>query len=330
MVSPPLVVMGASTGGVEALRSVCAGLPAAFGAAVLVVLHVDAHASILPDILSHHAVLPVAHAFDGEPIEAGRIYVAPPDYHMLVEGSTIVLDRGPKEHHTRPALDPLFRSAAEQAGARVIAVVLTGDLNDGTAGVHYVKRAGGTAIVQDPDEAVAPAMPLGALRHGRVDHRLPLADIPVFLSRWAAEQGLPALASGRGHAMAKLPPRPDVDPHSTDRTPFVCPSCKGSLLRREDGGLQEFRCYVGHRFTLETLAHAQGQSTDEALWSSYRALTEKAMLLHLLAEDARGLGDGERAAMYADNAREAEHLAVIAQELTRRAAGTLAEPDPER
>ena len=130
--------------------------------------------------------------------------------------------------------------------------------------------------------------------------------------------------------MAKLPPRPDADPHSTDRTPFVCPSCKGSLMRGDDDGLQEFRCYVGHRFTLETLAHAQGQSTDESLWSSYRALCEKAMLLHLLAEDARSVDEEERAAMYADNAREAERLAVIALELTRRAAGTLAEPDPER
>ena len=145
-----LVVIGASLGGVSALKQIAAALPPDFGAPVLMVLHVGQYPSSLPTLFARGAALAVAHATDGEPLRGGRIVIAPPDHHMLVIDDRIVLTRGPKEHHTRPAIDPLFRSAALAYGPDVIGVVLTGLLDDGTAGLQAIKRAGGTAVVQDP------------------------------------------------------------------------------------------------------------------------------------------------------------------------------------
>ncbi|MGE7136651.1 chemotaxis protein CheB [Luteibacter sp. NPDC031894] len=321
---PPLVVIGASTGGVEALSRVCAGLPADFPAAVFLVLHVDAHESMLPGIIARRASLPVSHALHGERIAAGHIYVAPPDLHMHVQGDKIALERGPKEHHTRPAIDPLFRSAAASGGSKVAAVVLTGDLNDGTLGLRCVKQAGGVAIVQDPEEAVVPTMPLSAMARTSVDLRAPLDDIPAFLCRWVRELSAPPAGPEGGQSMISVsaPAPRRLDGHENDRTIFVCPSCKGSLRRAGDG---DYRCYVGHRFTLETLAHAQSNATDDSLWSAYRALCEKTVLLRLLAEDAKRKGAPEQAAHYEEQVADTEQCAEAVRELTRRAAGALSE-----
>jgi two-component system chemotaxis response regulator CheB len=315
--------MGASTGGVEALSRVCAALPADLPAAALVVLHVDAHPSLLPEVMSRHSALPVAHAAHGEPVLPGRVYVAPPDCHMLVDAGAIVLDRGPKEHHSRPAIDPLFRTAAANAGGQVAAVVLTGDLNDGTNGLASVKRAGGVAVVQDPEEAVAPGMPLSALANNEIDLRATLDDIPKFLIRWAEEARAGSAAPG-GQPMIQVPDTSPaaLDGHENDRTVFVCPSCQGSLRRAGEG---DYRCYVGHRFTLETLAHAQSEATDDSLWSAYRALCEKALLLRLLADEADAAGDIDRAALYEARAADTGRCAEAVRELTRRVVGTLAE-----
>jgi len=331
MALPPLVVMGASRGGVEALSRLCARLPADFGAAVLAVLHVDAHPSQLPAILAGSSPLPAAHAVDGETLVAGRIYVAPPDVHMLVQGNTIALDRGPKEHHTRPAIDPLFRSAAAaaMAGASVAAVVLTGELNDGTLGLHFVQRAGGTAIVQEPEEAVAPSMPLSACTRNRVDLRAPLDDISTFLTDWARREASRSAVPGGLKAMSsqQQPGLPAVDGHENDRTVFVCPSCLGSLVRSKEGG---YRCYVEHRFTLETLAHAQSEATDDCLWSAYRALCEKSLILALLGEEARAAGDADRAQAYQRQKLQVVHAANAVRELAQHMTGSLVATDPPR
>lgn len=182
-----LIVMGASVGGVNALSTIFAGLPAGFPAAILAVMHVGARKSVLPDVLDKHSALHVRFAATGEAVRAGCVLLAPPDRHMLVTGlagrATIELSRGAMEHHTRPAIDPLFRSAAAVFGPKVAGVILGGYLDDGTDGLRTIKACGGKALVQEPREAQAPAMPQSALAHVDVDWRLPLAGIaPVLLA----------------------------------------------------------------------------------------------------------------------------------------------------
>jgi two-component system chemotaxis response regulator CheB len=192
-----IVVVGASAGGIEALRELFAGLPPNFGAPVFVVLHLPAEAgSMLPEILSRAGPLPAVNPQDGDPILPGRVYVAPPDQHLLLEPGRVRLQRGPKEHRHRPAVDPLFRTAARAYGDRVVGVILTGALDDGTAGLLEIKKAGGLAVVQDPAGAVAPGMPRSALANVEVDHKLRLREIAPLLTRIVAE---PASADVETH-----------------------------------------------------------------------------------------------------------------------------------
>jgi len=176
-----IVVIGASYGGVEAMQKLFANLPSTIPAAIFTVLHIGPHASQFPDLLSDCSDLPARYARHGEPVRAGNIYVAPPDHHLLVRRRYMVLSRGPRENWARPAIDPLFRSAAKTYGAGVVGIVLTGRLNDGTAGLYEVKRHGGITIVQDPSDALCTAMPASALRHVAVDHCIPLAGMPRIL-----------------------------------------------------------------------------------------------------------------------------------------------------
>jgi len=176
-----IVVVGASYGGVEAMEKLFADLPAQIPAAILCVLHVGPYPSRLPSILNRHSFLHAHHAKHGEPLRAGEIYVAPPDHHLHVRRGYVALSRGPRVNWSRPAIDPQFASAAKAYGPSVVGVLLTGRLNDGTAGLYEIQRHGGTTIVQDPGEAVCPGMPASALKHVAVDHCVPLADMPRIL-----------------------------------------------------------------------------------------------------------------------------------------------------
>lgn len=178
-----IIAIGASNGGVDALRAVVADLPADLDAAVFVVLHIGAHRSDLPWLLNRYGALPAAQAENGEAFIPRRIYVAPPDHHMIVEFDRVMLTSGPRENWARPAIDPLFRSCARSYGPSVIGVVLTGGLNDGTAGLHAIKQAGGTTVVQDPADCFAPDMPQSALAHVEIDHVLPATAIGGLLAR---------------------------------------------------------------------------------------------------------------------------------------------------
>jgi two-component system chemotaxis response regulator CheB len=178
-----IVVIGASQGGTDALRQMASGLPRDFPAPVLAVIHIGAGPSTLPSILAHAGPLPAMHAKDGEAIRGGQIYVAPPDLHMRVADRHIELTRGPRENWVRPAIDPLFRTAAELYGPGAIGVVLTGRLNDGTSGLWEIKRRGGVSVVQDPVDAEEPSMPLSAIQNVSIDHCLPVAAIPMLLTR---------------------------------------------------------------------------------------------------------------------------------------------------
>jgi two-component system chemotaxis response regulator CheB len=291
-----LIVIGASAGGVQALRALAAGLPPTLPAAVCVVLHVGANRSALPEILSDAGPLPAAHARAGDRLAPGRILVAPPDHHLLVQDDRVTLSRGPREHHTRPAVDPLFRSAALSAGPRVVGVLLTGGGDDGSAGLQAIQACGGLVVVQDPADAEDPGIPTSALAAVAADHVEPLHRIAALLADLSRSPAPPAApppawlvhehmsSLGKGNAMDELQ---QIGRPST----FVCPECRGTLWQIDSSRPPRFRCHTGHAFSLASLAAAQSQATEDALWSAVRALQEKETLLRRVVELDRQAGD---------------------------------------
>ena len=267
--APAVIVVGASAGGVEAVRFLAAALPADFPAAVLVVLHIGAHRSELPWLLNQAGPLPAVHPEDGDPVRPGRIYVAPPDRHMLVEPGRVRLTRGPRENWARPAIDPLFRSAARSYGTGAVGVVLTGGLNDGTAGLYEIKRAGGIAVVQDPADAAEPGMPRSALAHVAVDHCLPLARIGGLLVRLATGGAAGSRPDRARSAPSERQGKGMTAEYKHDRPVAVtCPDCGGALRRTELGTLTRFGCHIGHAYTAEVLVAAQFAALSLASASS--------------------------------------------------------------
>lgn len=254
------IVIGASSGGVAALLELAAALPAALNAVIGVVLHVGSRASIMPELLSRRAPWPALHPRDGQPLEPGKIFVAPPDHHMLFTQGAIRLSRGPRENHARPAVDPLFRSAALEWRERTIGVVLTGALDDGTAGLAAVKACGGLAIVQDPATALEPSMPSSALAHVAVDHCLPLADIAPALARLVHEHREPAPPAPdvlREHAIFEgKQPMENLAAAGTPSA-LTCPDCGGGLWEINDAKPLRYRCHTGHGFSALSLENAQ-------------------------------------------------------------------------
>ncbi|MBD0387171.1 MAG: chemotaxis protein CheB [Nostoc sp. C3-bin3] len=288
-----IIVVGASAGGVEALTYLVKNLPSDLNAAVIIVLHVSSNGtSILPKILSRAGKLPVAHAQDGEAIAHGWIYVAPPDYHLLVELGYLRLTRGPKENRHRPAIDTLFRTAARTYGQRVIAVLLTGMLDDGTAGVMAVKMRGGVAIVQDPDDALFSNMPRNAIENVEdIDHILPLSDIPSTLVALVntpmevePEESVPSKMEFESKiAQLNLEAVENESDRPGKPSTFGCPDCGGTLWELEEGNLLRFRCRTGHAYSARTLLATQSDKLEDALWIAFRALEEKASLSHRMA-----------------------------------------------
>lgn len=285
--SPAVIVIGASAGGVEAVRSLAAALSADFPAPVFVVLHIGAHKSELPWLLNQIGPLRAVHPKDGDPIRPGQIYVAPPDQHMLVEPGCIRLTKGPRENWARPAIDPLFRSAARSYGADVIGVVLTGGLNDGTAGLYEIKQAGGITVVQDPADAANPSMPRSALEHVAVDHCLKLAQLPVFLARLATKGAgeirldqAPSVSVSKGKEMTAE--------YKLDQPVAVtCPDCGGALRRIELGSLTQFGCHIGHVYTAEVMVAAQFAAMEGYFEAAMRSLSERGELCRQMAEKSR-------------------------------------------
>jgi two-component system chemotaxis response regulator CheB len=319
-----LIVVGASVGGVPALIQIAAGLPADLAAPVVVVLHIGEYPSVLPSLLARQSKLPVSHGRDGESLRPGHIYIAPPDHHMLVIGEKLTLSRGAKEHHTRPAIDPLFRSAALAHGPDVVGVVLTGLLDDGTAGLQAIKARGGIAVVQDPDEATAPSMPRSALRYVAVDHCLPVPLIPLLLSQLAAAPPRPAVPptdDRAAHEQALTLSQGDVMDHMEaigKPSNFVCPDCHGALWEVLDSRPQRFRCHTGHAFTARTLQHCLATASDDALWNGLRSLEERQMLLESMAEHDRGRGDEATASRLEAAARRLQRQAEVLRGLVER------------
>jgi two-component system chemotaxis response regulator CheB len=282
---PAIIVIGASAGGIEALRTIVRDLPKDFAAAIFIVVHLGAHKSELPWLLSQIGPLPAVHPVDGDAVAAGTIVIAPPDHHMILRNGRIRLTKGPRENWARPAIDPLFRSAAESYGAGVVGVILSGGLNDGTAGLYQVKEAGGVSIVQDPDDAINPSMPQSALANVSVDHCLPAAQMPPLLVDLVAAMEKDIAAKPRRAITAT---QEEVMTAYTSDQPIAvtCPDCGGALRRQQLGKLTQFRCHIGHIYTAEIMLAAQFLATEQSLGAAMRTLRERAELCRQMASKA--------------------------------------------
>ena len=286
-----IVVMGASAGGLEPLQRILGDLPGDLQASIFVVLHMGA-TSRLVEILDRTAALSVMPAESGQKIEPGRIYIAVPDRHLLVHDRHILLRRGPRENLARPAIDPLFRSAACTFGARVIGVVLSGSLNDGTAGLRAIKRCGGLAVVQQPSDAVVPEMPLSALAYAGIDHVTPAGALGGLLARLAREPAgetppVPLEIRLEAAIAAQELVGMETDNKLGRPSGFTCPECHGALWEVDDGSPLRYRCHVGHALTADAVLHAQAVQVEEMLWSLMRTHQERAALARRMAEQKR-------------------------------------------
>jgi two-component system, chemotaxis family, protein-glutamate methylesterase/glutaminase len=305
-----LVVVGASAGGVGTLEGLVGRLPADLGVAALVVLHVPSSGvSLLADILNRACPLPVSRAQDGMELERSRILVAPTDHHLLVEGTRIALSRGPLVNGHRPAVDPLFESAARTYGSRVLGVLLSGTLDDGVAGLGAIKQEGGVTAVQDPDQAPYPGMPQAAIEAGVADYVLSTGDLARLLAS-AGSGGAGPLRPVNGDDARVLddPDGPAV------LSALTCPNCGGALWEHQRNGVVQFECRVGHQYSPASLFEVQGEALDDALWAAHRALLERADLARRMARRLRRSTLEESARRYDRTADEAESRAAILNE----------------
>lgn len=289
-----LIVIAASAGGIEALQAVLRSVPADLPATILVVLHIPAEGGrVLPQILDRAGPLVASAAVHGEELRHGHVLVAPGDHHLLVAEGHVHLSRGPRENGSRPAADPLFRSAATYYGARVIGVVLSGSLSDGTAGLGEIRRRGGIAVVQDPADALYDGMPTSALDHVGADHVLPAREIGALLGRLVddevAEDAAPAPSETVLAEVALMERDGRVLDENHPGTPsqWPCPDCSGVLWEIDDSSLLRFRCRVGHAWSAENLTQVQSHAIESALWMALRALEDRAALARVLAERAQ-------------------------------------------
>jgi two-component system, chemotaxis family, protein-glutamate methylesterase/glutaminase len=306
MVERDIIVIGASAGGVEGVRQLVQSIPERTGVSIFVTVHFPSYGtSMLPRILSRVASLPVLHPSDGQAIVPGRIYIAPPDFHLLLERSRIRLVRGPRENGHRPAIDPMFRSAAVAFGPRVVGIVLTGNLDDGTSGLAAIKRHGGLSLVQSPEDALFPSMPQNAIEHVVVDRVAPIRNMwPAIdaLIRTPIEHGeytlMPDDVTENELAAGELSAIEQPDRHPGHVSAFSCPDCGGVLWELKDGEFVRFRCRVGHAWTSEGLVAKQSDVLDDALWAALRALEESVSLSRQLAERHRARGNVRLAARF--------------------------------
>ena len=278
-----IVVVGASAGGVAPLQTLVRQFKADTPAAVFVVLHLPpSHTSYLPAVLGAHCELSVKHAVDGEKIQHGHVYIAPPDRHLVIESGHIHLSAAPRENRARPAINPLFRSAALTYGPRVIGVILSGMLDDGTAGLWEIKRQGGVAVVQEPDDAQFNQMPKSALANVPVDYKVPIKDIGALLVTLI---GQPSLSLKGG-----------VEAQMGEPTRLTCPDCHGPIERFRLGPITEYKCRVGHAYGPESMLAAHDDAEERALWSAIESLEEGADLADEILTAHRDLnGNGYRA-----------------------------------
>ena len=320
MENQDIIVVGASAGGFDALKTLVAGLPPDFAASIFVVWHMSPDVrGVLPQVLNRAETVCAAPARDGEPILPNRIYVALPDRHLVVEPGRVRVTRGPKENRFRPAVDPLFRSAAQAYGSRVVGVVLSGALDDGTAGLWAIKQRGGLAVVQDPSDAEMPSMPENALREVDVDYVVPVAEMADLLVRLAKEPAAHiAEAKMEEDERTAVEVAIAMEDSAFERnimqfgelTPFTCPDCHGVLVSLKDGERSRFRCHTGHGFSADSLLATVTENIEESLYSAMRGVEESVMLLNHVGDHFAETNQTKLAALYFQKAKEAESRAA--------------------
>lgn len=309
-----IIVIGASAGGFEALKTIVQSLPPNLDASIFIVWHMGPDVrGILPDVLNKLNTIRAANARDNEPIETNHIYVAPPDHHLLIEEGRLRVTRGPKENRFRPAVDPLFRSAAYTYGKRVIGIVLSGGLDDGTAGLWRIKESGGIAVVQDPSDAQVPSMPENALHGVQIDHCLPvheLADLIVKLSSEEVGNNIRVMKDERTKIEIDIAAEENALSRGSMElgilSPFACPECHGVLSKIKEGSLTRYRCHTGHAYSIDTLMASLTESIEDSLYNAIRGIDESILLLNHMGDHLAEENKPKLAAVYFQKAKEAE------------------------
>lgn len=308
-----IIVIGASTGGFEAFKKIVKELPADLDASVFIVWHMGPNIrGILPGVLNKLNTIHAAHAYDKEPIKSNRIYVAPPDHHLLIEEGRVRVTHGPKENRFRPAVDPLFRSAAHAYGNRVIGVVLSGALDDGTAGLWRIKRNGGIAVVQDPADAEVASMPENALREVMVDHCVPVGEMADLLVKRSAEK-IPANTEVMKDEKTATEIEIAAEENALKKgafnlgapSSFACPDCHGVLAKIVDGNLVRYRCHTGHAYSTDSLMAAITEKVEESLYNAIRGMDESILLFNHIGDHYAEANQPKLAAAYFKKANEA-------------------------
>lgn len=308
-------------GGVEALTTLLGQLPPDLPAGICAVLHIaPAGGGNLAAVLGRNSTLSVVTPRDGEPFSQGFAYIAPPDRHLLVKEGHLRVFKGPRENLARPAIDPLFRSAGVAYGSRVIGAVLSGLQNDGSSGLAAVKRCGGVAVVQDPEDATFSEMPLSAIKATEVDHCPSLEQLPDLLNRLTREEAPASPPVPRDVALeADIAERvmSDITRENVigQPVPFGCPECGGPLWEMEDTSVKRYRCHVGHGYTAETLLADQSDAVEKALWVALRTLEERANMLRKMADNENSRSRATSSLQYDARAQETEEHAMSIRNL---------------
>jgi two-component system, chemotaxis family, protein-glutamate methylesterase/glutaminase len=303
-----IIVIGSSAGGVQACCAVLKALPSDLAASLFIVQHTG-EASILAQVLSRCDSLRVVAASNGEPIVRSYVYVAPPNQHLLIRDNHMQLSKGPRENRHRPSVDALFRSAARAGRSRVIAVVLTGALDDGAAGALAVKTRGGLVIVQHPDDAAVPDMPRNAMRAVRVDYCVPLVEIAPLLTK---------LVGQNTPMTQRNPPKRKRTPQSNGAAPFTCPECNGPLYQTEDGPPGEVKCLIGHRFSPEGLSEAHKEALERTILTALRMINERIAIHQNLARRNRSPQSFKLSPRFQESAEAAARDAALLEEILER------------
>jgi two-component system, chemotaxis family, protein-glutamate methylesterase/glutaminase len=316
-----IVVIGASAGGLKPARRLLSALPSDFPASIFLTLHTSAQApGLLAEILDAAGPLLARFPSDGEIIQEGRVYVAPVDHHMLVDPGKVVVVRGPKENRFRPAIDPLFRSAAVHYGPRVIGVILSGMLDDGAAGLVAVRQCGGVAIVQDPREAEFPDMILNAQAAAAPQHCVPVAEMASLIAKLVKENV--KMPTDESTTAARLRIEADLaamrgggNKRELSKlgklSTLVCPECNGALWEMEDAHILRYRCHIGHAYAAESLAADQTDALERALGIALRTLEDTASLSRRLAAEAQQHRRTRSHLLFLQRSEEAESNAEI-------------------
>jgi two-component system chemotaxis response regulator CheB len=307
--------VGGSAGGISAFCSLLKGISGNFPAPILAVIHIAEEAHALSQVLQRCSALKIVDPTKPEPIRAGRVYIAPPNRHLVVRSGCATAVMGPRENRHRPSVDTLFRSAARSYRTALIGVVLTGALDDGSAGALAIKSRGGTLVVQDPEDAEVPDMPANVMRHVKADHCVTLKQIPAVLQRLVTRNGrknLPEVTSHKCEAVE------DDEPVASKNEPFAftCPDCGGALLPVKNGNLSQWRCHVGHRFSLSSFTEAHADAVERAVWVALRKLREREVINDQLSRDTSN-SSGVRH-RFKENASAAAHDIKLLEEVLSR------------